>query len=749
MKVSGEKTMEESRILEHLNTYQREAVLDESHACLVNANVGSGKTTVLIAKILYLHYVKQVPYRDMVVLTFTNKAADEIRERLLQADDVVTEEEMRGFGTFHSVALSMLRRVLPVETLGYSRDFLVMDPEEEVDMALALIRDFKLKIKYKNRLKKRLEDAAGPNGKREASRYQDDMEQLMEFLCAEKIRQNKMSFRDLLVNTNSLLEQQAVSLDVSFKFRWVILDEVQDSDNLQLLFIDRLMKKGASLFAVGDPNQVIYSWRGSAFQVFYTLRERYQARELSLPVNYRSSTSILEAARRFLQNGSELSGVREQGNQIVIRKHYDAFQEACYLADKIKSLALQGISYSEIAVFYRLQSQSKVFEDVFSREGIPFEVSLRKTVGDVPVLKWCVRLLRCSLNLEDTGAGVYVLSDKNYGEGVSEKAAGKLLKGEKAGKNSSMQEEGLLGRMRRFSDCCEGLRDGKSLYEYFLLDRNLRPASASYEEDRAVVDAFFDVLFRYVKEKKTGVAEGFREFLGSSALYGYQILQNEVHREEESVKLMTLHASKGLEFSHVFITGVNKGLIPLMTRDMDGEEEERRLFFVGITRARDYLELSYYTNPGIYRAMPGESHYLRMIPARLVKWEGEEGKGADLQELRRQVQKRIQEKSEVPEMPKVPETQEKLATQERPEAQEMLENSGVEKLPGIVGENGGGQELDQEKAETLAKTELRKVRHKKYGTGVVVKDDGMMISVDFEDYGVKEFMKAFCELEDI
>ena len=143
--------------LQRLNEYQKAAVFDESSACLVNANVGSGKTTVLITKVMYLHYEKQIPYEQMVVLTFTNKAADEIKERLHALEPEITEEQLWGFGTFHSVCLTMLKKMLPVENLGYTKEFMVMDPDEELEMAEQLILTYQLKIKYKNRLKKRLE----------------------------------------------------------------------------------------------------------------------------------------------------------------------------------------------------------------------------------------------------------------------------------------------------------------------------------------------------------------------------------------------------------------------------------------------------------------------------------------------------------------------------------------------------------------------------------------------------------------
>lgn len=139
--------------LQRLNAYQKAAVFDESSACLVNANVGSGKTTVLITKVMYLHYEKQIPYEQMVVLTFTNKAADEIKERLYALEPEIAEEQLWGFGTFHSVCLTMLKKMLPVENLGYTKEFMVMDPDEELEMAEQLILTYQLKIKYKNRLK--------------------------------------------------------------------------------------------------------------------------------------------------------------------------------------------------------------------------------------------------------------------------------------------------------------------------------------------------------------------------------------------------------------------------------------------------------------------------------------------------------------------------------------------------------------------------------------------------------------------
>jgi DNA helicase-2/ATP-dependent DNA helicase PcrA len=708
--------------LDKLNENQREAVYDESNACVVNANVGSGKTTVLISKIIYLHQVKHIDYRDMVVLTFTNKAANEIKERLFLFENNLNTEELQCFGTFHSVALHFLRNLLPIEQLGYSKDFWVIEPEEELDIALQIIHDEKLIIKYKNRLKKRLEQE-------QVSRYQDDLIKLKELLQEEKIKQNKMSFSDLLINVSHLLKDQYIAPE------WIIIDEVQDSDKMQLDFIDALKKNNTKIFAVGDPNQVIYSWRGSSLNVFYTLKEKYKARELSLPVNYRSSTSILEAAKCFLDNKNTLAGIREPGDKIIVKRQYNSFQEACYLADRIKEIHEMGTPYGEIAIFYRLQNQSEVFEDVFTKDGIPYEVSLKKTIRDIPVLNWAIKLLRFSLDEKDIASGIIVLSNKEYGQGITEKAALKLVKERvvrKQLKEEEMQIElkfetkiDFLDRMLCFrKEFSEKLPDEYDLYEYFDFDSHLHPTAVSYQEDKESVKTLLNMALVSIKEKHMPFFEGLTDFINSSALNGLNIIQRDISRESDSVKLMTLHASKGLEFSYVFITGVNYGLIPLQSKSFEDEDEERRLFYVGITRAKDYLELSYYSNPDIYRTMPGESRFIRMIPGHLIQSEEIEQVEVNLQEMKRQIQA---ERTSV----------------------RLSKEVGIQYDVDSDIDCGEDKIISKEKIFSKQKVSVRKVSHVKYGIGTVVLEDDIMITVEFEGYGEKEFMKGFSELEEV
>jgi DNA helicase II / ATP-dependent DNA helicase PcrA len=699
--------MQYEKTLERLNQYQREAVLDESEACIVNANVGSGKTTVLIAKIIYLHYAKGVSYKDMIVLTFTNKAADEIKERLTGDHSSIPVEELEGFGTFHSVALHLLKNNLPIEKLGYRKDFLVIEPDEELDIALQLIQQEKFKIKYKNRLKKRLEEAVSIQKEEEkVSRYDDDIFKLVQLLKEEKVKQNKMAFSDLLENANVLLK------DSKLQPKWIIIDEVQDSDKLQLDFIDKLKGINTKLFAVGDPNQVIYSWRGSTSHVVYLLKHKYHAKELSLPINYRSSSSILEAAKRFLENGDSLMGIRDKGNKIIVKNHYNPFNEACYLVDKIQEIHSSSVPYKEIGIFYRTQNQSQVFEDVFLKNGVPYEVSLKKSIRDIPVLNWMIKLLRYSVNTNDLTSGIFVLSNKDYGERFTEKEATKIIKEQRIDKSV------LYVKMKEFAIKCSHITNSKELYDYFEFDKFLQLTASTYKEDKHSICRLLDIILEYVKERSMGFLEGLKNFINSSALYGVNILKKDISSDVDSVKLMTLHASKGLEFSHVFITGVNYGLIPLQTRDMEEEEEERRLFFVGITRAKDYLELSYYTNPEVYRATAGESRFIRMIPQYLIQNDAVESEAVDLKELKKQILIAREEKKEI-----------------------VIEESTK---PITIIEETAAEETSHT---SESQTAVRHVSHKKYGMGKVLKEDEMMIEVEFENYGTKEFMKAFSELE--
>lgn len=754
--------------LNKLNPYQKEAVLDESPACLVNANVGSGKTTVLTAKVRYLCEQKGVDPRELMVLTFTNKAANEIRERL---EDLTGKEENLWFGTFHSVALRMLQTILPVEELGYTKEFQVCIPEEEMQMAQQLITEQNLQIKYKNRLKKRLEQSRQKNG-RKPKDYGDDFDQLCTLLEEEKKKQNKMTYEELILHSGLLLRSHP---EIS-RPQWLIIDEVQDCDQCQLDLLDSLLGKDSHLFAVGDPNQVIYSWRGSAFQIFFQLKNRYQARELTLPINYRSSGTILSVARRFLQNGSQLEGVKDDGGKVRIRKQYDSFQEAEDLAARIRELHMQGIPYHEIGILYRLQNQSALLEQVFTRNGIPVHVAVKEKMEDIPVVQWFFHVLRFAVNHQDTSSGVEALYNKTYGEGwTTKKALQQIRRWETDG--TLPKDSPLFSGMVNVREPFFITAETAQIWEMFSTDRYLMPSRAGYEEDKARILG----ILEGIREKGN-----VREFLNDVALYGQPLLRysekqnsiagnqiteeltekcsntaasdekeqtvagitkkdnswEEVGDAEDAVQLMTLHASKGLEFTCVFIIGVNDGLLPLRGTGFDQEEEERRLFFVGMTRAKEQLELSYYTSPDGYGVLPGPGKYLKMFPKDLIEGLYEpkyaEGSAAEhLQVMKRQILQAREVQNEQTEEAVFQTFAAENDTQ-KPDENYTQADEKEETITNCATDENAG---------TDSTVNQRRVSHEKYGAGTVISENDDTITVCFDDYGEKELLKMFTVLQ--
>jgi len=680
--------------IEVLNEYQRAAVMDNSRVMLLNAQVGSGKTTVLTNKVLYLHFIKGVPLESMVVLTFTNKAALEIKQRIKEKSISIKDEELRFFGTFHGVCRTLLASVLPVKELGYTEGFSIYDSEMMLELYERVMNDNDLSVKYKNKIRKRIEQYRQGKLLYGNMKHDDDLADFIRLLDAEKKRCNAMEFDDLIENAVCLLR------DHEFAPLWIIVDEFQDSDERQLELISRMRKGNTRIFAVGDPNQVIYTWRGSRKDIFREFREAYGGNELTLPINYRSTSTILDAAKAFIESGQPIKGIREEGRPIVIKKHHNTFNEALYLCERINKLVEKGVRYSDIAVLYRKQKQSEVFSDVFEKNGIPFELSVKRTLRDIPVLYWLVRLLKAAVNPRDTDSLIYVLKDKRYGPGLGKNQVKEVLANISGDKSTGVE---LADRIRGFEKWCGSiaLPDAERIYEFFDLGTYLMPTSITYSEDRMRVKGLLEEMSAFGAGGEGDFLSRTKNYQNNAALNGGYVVGDKEKERTDSVKLMTLHASKGLEFKGVFISAANLGLIPIPARSPEEEEEEKRLFFVGITRAKDFLEISYHTNPDEYGVYGIPSPFLRMIPPELIESEDLVSRGANLSELRREIKANMDSK----------------AAGSEPEGKQPADTAAV------------------------------RVYHDKYGNGTVIDEDESNITVEFEIYGAKVFSKAFCPLK--
>ena len=432
---------------------------------------------------------------------------------------------------------------------------------------------------------------------------------------------------------------------------------------------------------------------------------------------------------------------------------------------------MQGIPYHEIGILYRLQNQSALLEQVLTRNGIPVHVAVKEKMEDIPVVQWFFHVLRFCVNHSDTTSGVEALCNKTYGEGWTTKKALQQIRRWET-EETLPKDSPLFSGMVNVQEDVFVTATTDQLWERFSLDRYLMPSRAGYREDKVRIMG----IFAGIREKGS-----VREFLNDVALYGIPLLysvgktnpvaenqitedlttncsntedfdgkeqtyigivKKEKFREEaeDAVQLMTLHASKGLEFTCVFIIGVNDGLLPLRGTGFEQEEEERRLFFVGMTRAKEQLELSYYTSPDGYGILPGPGKYLKIFPKDLIEGLDEpkyaEGSAAEhLQAMKRQILQTREERTL-----QMPEEDFRTISPEidveKPDT-DPCRHEEKEENPAKRATNH---------TDTDSAANQPRVAHEKYGVGTVISENEDTIIIRFDDYGEKELLKMFTVL---
>ncbi len=349
-----------------LDPMQQAAVLADDRAALVRAAVGSGKTTVLVHKAAYLHVVVGVPLAELAIVTFTTKAADELRARL---DELLgrptTPAERWLIGTFHAVALALLQRVLPVDQLGYRPDVAVLDEDGVAALIDELIATHKLRVGQRRRLREKLKAVVPGSG--------GDLARLAALLAEAKRARNAMEFDDLIDHACALLAAPEVR-----RPRWVLIDELQDCEPRELELVRRLRAPDGGVFGVGDPRQAIYGWRGGVADGFARAATALGCVVHELPASYRSTATILDGARAVLgaqpMSDGALCAVRPPGAPIVVRRHHDPVAEATYLAARLGALHAAGVPRAEVAVLCRLRAQVAAVAEALAAAGVPCAV---------------------------------------------------------------------------------------------------------------------------------------------------------------------------------------------------------------------------------------------------------------------------------------------------------------------------------------------------------------------------------------
>lgn len=621
---------------ERLNTHQRHAVFQPTRHAILSAMVGSGKTTVLIAKIFYLHFIKKVPFDQLVVLTFTNKAAREIKERIAHflGDEATSiNEELRFFGTFHGVARQLLQEHPDLDTLGYTAGFAIMDEQEKQSLLERLIAQENFNIKYQNKLTKRWRNFRQTGEVKMGNmKNEDDFAQLFRLAQEEKKRINTMDFGDLISLCNTLLSEKA-----SYFPQWIVVDEFQDCNEEQLQLIEHLKGEVAQLFVVGDQNQSIYGWRGSKAHLFQETQERWATTWMELPQNYRSTKTILSAAETLLQSDqSALIATRHEGDPIALVRHYDDQQEAYYIREQMLDLQRQGVALHTVAVLFRTHQQIGIVETVLQQANVPFQLVKRTDLHEDKAQAFLLSIFKACINHNDFDACLALICNPTFGV---VKRSQSVIRQLQTTKTEITALQGAIQYLRKrksplvfidFLEKVEGFashflsdeaQSAEELLNYLGLNTLLKPTSIHYKDYLASITEAWSQLTQYQKKQTWGEPlQGFATAIGQVVLEGTFQINERIKEVADGVHLLTIHASKGLEFDRVYVAGVNTGIIPLTQHQRGSEDlqEEKRLLFVAMTRGKNYIELGWHAQPTTRNTVGSPSYFLNSIPESLL-----------------------------------------------------------------------------------------------------------------------------------
>ncbi len=590
--------------LTNLNEKQQEAVLHKEGPCLVIAGAGSGKTKVLTTRIANL-IESGVPSYQILAITFTNKAAKEMKERIAS----LTSFNDAFVGTFHSFGMRIIRE--NVEALDMKRNFTILDSDDVISLIKRILKEkgYEPKVVSPYFIRSKISFIKNEMlTTYEIEKYfTDDLEKIAYevYLEYNNILQknNSVDFDDLLRLPVLLFERHPDILEIyQNRYRYILIDEYQDTNEVQYKMVKLLAKKRRNLFVVGDPDQSIYQFRGANYKNILNFEKDYpDTKVISLEDNYRSTKMILDAANDVIKNNQNrkeknLKSHHGDGAKIKYMRAVDEKEEGHFIIKEIKKLLEEGYSKKDIAVFYRTNAQSRSLEEQFLKSNIPYKVVGSFYFYSRKEIKDLISYLKLLLNPEDDISLRRVINTPKRGIGDASIARLETLAEEK---KTSMFDAIESGKELIFKGLIKTLqKDAESLSLTELVEDVLTKSGLKQElenEKSLEADLRLDNLNEFKSitanyEKETGSVD-LGDFLEEISL----VADIEEHKEDKDVvTLMTLHSAKGLEFPIVFLTGMEEELFPHQNSlaEKDGLEEERRLCYVGITRAKERLYLT-------------------------------------------------------------------------------------------------------------------------------------------------------------
>lgn len=773
-------------LLEQLNVQQRQAVEYNQGPSLIIAGAGSGKTRVLTYKIAYLLKQGMLP-QNVLALTFTNKAAAEMKARIAE---IIGWKHARGLwmGTFHSVFSRILRT--EAEKIGFTSSFTISDSADSRNLIKTIIKEYQLddKIYKPARVQSMISNAK--NALISPQMYSQNKEliehdtrskvpmvkDIYNDYCARLKRSNSMDFDDLLFFTNRLFRDHPEVLKFYQEmFQFILVDEYQDTNFAQYLVVKQLADAHHRVCVVGDDAQSIYSFRGANIDNILKFKEVYpESKMFKLEQNYRSTQNIVNAANSLISQNSEqikkrVFSEKSEGDRIEVSGAYSDFEEGVIIANKIQELRRSNqTNYNDFAILYRTNAQSRVFEESLRKKNIPYRIYGGLSFYQRKEIKDVIAYFRMVINPYDEEAFKRII---NYpARGIGATTLTKIVDTARRHEVSLWEviagvldynlevNAGTARKLAGFREVMAGfIEQAKTMNAYELATHIVKESGIAGEaykdqtpEGMSRQENLQELLGGMHEFCETRIEEGNEEislvdFLSEVSLLSDQDTDKEV--DEEKVTLMTIHASKGLEFKNVFVVGLEEDLFPsaMAKNEFKGLEEERRLFYVAITRAEEFCMLSYaksrFRHGQINASHP--SRFLRDIDATFLKVNGG-GFGGDFETPSTQVENRFANRYAGMQPPVRRETPESRPSQPispsaRPSVGTQFVNARNAKPKADAGANMSGLQ------------EGSTIKHERFGIGTVTAlsgdADSRKATVEFENSGTKQLLLKFARFQ--
>lgn len=635
-------------ILDKLNSEQKKAGAKVNGPLLILAGAGSGKTRTITYRIAYMIQELGISPYSILAVTFTNKAAKEMRERV---ENLIGEDGKRAMiSTFHSFGLRLLRVYSKI--IGYDSNFTIYDTDDQKKVVKGIMKQLVIKNKdltegkIVSRISKLKEDGISPEEYEKEHRFESDANIIYEVYKRynQTLKENNgMDFSDILTNTYKLLENREVLEKLQEKFKYIMVDEYQDTNNIQYKIINKIAAKYRNICVVGDENQSIYGFRGADIRNILDFEKDYpDAVVIKLEENYRSTKIILDAANEVIKNNKtskdkKLWTKKVSGDKIILKPCSDGRDEVNFVIEEIVEMRKDGRRYNDFTILYRTNAQSRLFEEGFLRYNIPYKVFggmqfyQRAEIKDILAYLSVINNTRDGINLDRIiNVPKRKIGDKtiekikNYAEekGLS------IYDSLKEAENISGLSSAVTEKLKEFSNMMAELEElSFELPVSELFDEVIKKAgyfsylNSSYDDAESRIENVEELKNSIIELENVVDNLTLKEYLENVSLVS---ATDDLDSEREYVKLMTIHNAKGLEFPVVFLVGMEDEIFPNTTKvmiDNESLEEERRICYVAITRAEEKLYISHAAMRYMYGQMDyrTRSRFVDEIPAELLE----------------------------------------------------------------------------------------------------------------------------------